>query len=141
MWSRQRGFQRAHIQWCSCREDDQQQVVPVCAHYRESIIVHKPYITGQERTAASLRARVLTPIVCTFYSGTTDSILTSCITVVCGMVPAWHPAVGASSAEVRAVEKIIDAPLLSMQDFYFTRLTQMPPELSPLIPPQPPKRD
>ncbi len=68
------------------------------------------------------RARAPTPIMCTFYRGTTESILTSCITV-------WYGACNASCRKslqrmVRAAEKIVGVFLLSLQDIYSTRLTR-----------------
>ncbi len=68
------------------------------------------------------RARALASIMCTFYRGTIESILTSCITV-------WYGACNASCRKtlqriVRAAEKIIGVSLLSLQDIYGTRLTR-----------------
>ncbi len=68
------------------------------------------------------RARAPTPIMCTFYRGTIESILTSCITV-------WYGACNASCRKslqriVRAAEKIIGVSLPSLQDIYSTRLTR-----------------
>ncbi len=68
------------------------------------------------------RARALAPIVCTFYRGTIESILTSCITV-------WYGACNASCRKslqriVRAAEKIVCVSLPSLQDIYSTRLTR-----------------
>ncbi len=68
------------------------------------------------------RARAPTPIMCTFYRGTIESILTSCITVRYGTCNAscrkslqWI---------VRAAEKIVGVSLPSLQDIYRTRLTR-----------------
>ncbi len=66
------------------------------------------------------RARAPAPIMCTFYRGTIESILTSCITV------------GACNAScrkslqriVRAAEKIVGVSLPSLQDIYSTSLTR-----------------
>ncbi len=68
------------------------------------------------------RARAPTPIMCTFYRGTIESILTSCITV-------WYGACNASCRKslqwtVRAAEKIVGVSLPSLQDIYSTRLTR-----------------
>ncbi|KAL0149801.1 hypothetical protein M9458_054849 [Cirrhinus mrigala] len=68
------------------------------------------------------RARAPVLIMCTFYRGTIESILTSCITV-------WFGACNASCRKtlqriVRAAEKIIGLPLPSLQDIYSTRLTR-----------------
>ncbi len=67
------------------------------------------------------RARAPTPIMCTFYRGTIESILTSCITV-------WYGACNASCRKslqriVRAAEKIVGVSLPSLQDIYSTCLT------------------
>ncbi len=68
------------------------------------------------------RARAPAPIMCTFYSGTIESILTSCITV-------WYGSCNASCRKslqriVRAAEKIVGVSLPSLQDIYSTRLTR-----------------
>ncbi len=68
------------------------------------------------------RARAPAPIMCTFYRGTIESILTSCITV-------WYGACNASCRKslqriVRAAEKIVGVSLPSLQDIYNTRLTR-----------------
>ncbi len=68
------------------------------------------------------RARAPAPIMCTFYRGTIESILTSCITV-------WFGACNASCRKslqriVRAAEKIVGVSLPSLQDIYSTRLTR-----------------
>ncbi len=68
------------------------------------------------------RARAPIPIMCTFYRGTIESILTSCITV-------WYGACNASCRKslqriVRAAEKIVGVSLPSLQDIYSTRLTR-----------------
>ncbi|TKS65348.1 putative RNA-directed DNA polymerase from transposon BS [Collichthys lucidus] len=68
------------------------------------------------------RARAPVPILKTFYRGTTESILTSCITV-------WYGSCTASCKKtlqriVRAAERIIGAPLPSLQDIYSTRLAR-----------------
>ncbi len=68
------------------------------------------------------RARAPVPIKCTFYRGTIESILTSCITV-------WYGACNASCRKtlqriVRAAEKIVGVSLPSFQDIYSTRLTR-----------------
>ncbi len=68
------------------------------------------------------RARAPAPIMCTFYRGTIESILTSCITV-------WYGACNASCRKslqriVRAAEKIVGVSLPSLQDIYTTRLTR-----------------
>ncbi len=68
------------------------------------------------------RARAPAPIMCTFYRGTIETILTSCITV-------WYGACNASCHKslqriVRAAEKIVGVSLPSLQDIYNTRLTR-----------------
>ncbi|KAL0195129.1 hypothetical protein M9458_008701, partial [Cirrhinus mrigala] len=68
------------------------------------------------------RARAPAPIMYTFYRGTIESILTSCITV-------WFGACNASCQKslqciVRAAKRIIGVPLPSLQDIYSTRLTK-----------------
>uniref|UniRef100_A0A9J8CRL9 Alkylated DNA repair protein AlkB homologue 8 N-terminal domain-containing protein n=1 Tax=Cyprinus carpio carpio TaxID=630221 RepID=A0A9J8CRL9_CYPCA len=68
------------------------------------------------------RARAPPPIMYTFYRGTIESILTSCITV-------WYGACNASCQKtlqriVRAAEKIIGVSLPSLQDIYGIRLTR-----------------
>ncbi len=82
--------------------------------------------TGQESTAASLlppqTQKSQSPIMCTFYRGTIESILTSCITV-------WYGACNVSCRKslqriVRAAEKIVGVSLPSLQDIYSTRLTR-----------------
>ncbi len=60
--------------------------------------------------------------MCTFYRGTIESILTSCITV-------WYGACNASCRKtlqriVRAAEKIVGVSLPSLQDIYSTHLTR-----------------
>uniref|UniRef100_A0A9J8CAM1 Reverse transcriptase domain-containing protein n=1 Tax=Cyprinus carpio carpio TaxID=630221 RepID=A0A9J8CAM1_CYPCA len=67
------------------------------------------------------RARAPAHIMCTFYRGTIESILTSCISV-------RYDACNASCRKtlqrtVRAVEKIVGVSLPSLQDIYRTRLT------------------
>ncbi len=67
------------------------------------------------------RARALAPIMCTFYRGTIESILTSCITV-------WYGACNASCRKtlqriVRAAENIVGVTLPSLQDIYSTHPT------------------
>uniref|UniRef100_A0A9J8BX17 Reverse transcriptase domain-containing protein n=1 Tax=Cyprinus carpio carpio TaxID=630221 RepID=A0A9J8BX17_CYPCA len=71
------------------------------------------------------RARAPAPIMCTFYRGTIESILTSCITV-------WYGACNASCRKtlqgiVRAAEKIIGVSLPSLQKIYGIRLTRKVP--------------
>lgn len=68
------------------------------------------------------RARAPAPIMYTFYRGTIESILTSCITV-------WFGTCNASCRKtlqriVRTAEKIIGVSLPSLQDIYSTRLTR-----------------
>ncbi|KAL0159464.1 hypothetical protein M9458_043189, partial [Cirrhinus mrigala] len=68
------------------------------------------------------RARAPAPIMYTFYRGTIENILTSCITV-------WFGACNASCQKtlqriVKAAERIIGVPLPSLQDIYSTRLTK-----------------
>ncbi len=96
--------------------------------------------TGQESTTASLlppqtqKSQSPDPIICTFYRGTIESILTSCITV-------WYGACNASCRKslqqiVRAAEKIVGVSLPSLQDIYSTRLTAKPSALQVI--PHPP---
>ncbi len=68
------------------------------------------------------RARAPAPIMCTFYRGTIEIILTSCITM-------WYGACNASCRKtlqwiVRGAEKIVGVSLPSLQDIYSTRLTR-----------------
>ena len=68
------------------------------------------------------RASATPPIMHTFYRGTIESILSSCITV-------WYGACNASCRKtlqriVRAAERIIGVSLPSLQDIYATRLTR-----------------
>lgn len=68
------------------------------------------------------RARAPPSIMYSFYRGTIESILSSCITV-------WYGACNASGRKtlqriVRAAEKIIGVSLPSLQDIYGTRLTR-----------------
>ncbi|KAM7374814.1 hypothetical protein PAMP_007451 [Pampus punctatissimus] len=68
------------------------------------------------------RARAPVPILKSFYRGTTESILSTCITV-------WYGSCTASCKNtlqriVRAAERIIGAPLPSLQDIYSTRLAR-----------------
>ncbi len=68
------------------------------------------------------RARAPASIMFTFYRGTIESILTSCITV-------WYGACNTSCRKtlqriVRAAEKIVGVSLPSLQDIYSTRLTR-----------------
>ncbi len=68
------------------------------------------------------RARAPASIMCTFYRGTIESLLTSCITV-------WYGTCNASCRKslrrrVRAAEKIVGVSLPSLQDIYSTRLTR-----------------
>ncbi|KAI3361784.1 hypothetical protein L3Q82_002121 [Scortum barcoo] len=87
------------------------------------------HITGQESTAARLyflrklkRASAPPPIMTTFYRGTIESILTSCITVWGGSYTVHNRK--ALQRIVRTAERIIGVPLPSLQDLYTTRLTQ-----------------
>ncbi len=68
------------------------------------------------------RTRAPASIMCTFYRGTIESILTSCITV-------WYGACTTSYRKtlqriVRAAENIVGVSLPSLQDIYSTRLTR-----------------
>ncbi len=70
------------------------------------------------------RARAPASIMCTFYRGTIESILTSCITV-------WYGACNASCRKtlqriVRAAEKIVGVSLPSLQDIYSTFFSLLP---------------
>ncbi len=71
------------------------------------------------------RARAPAPIMCTFYRGTIESILTSCITV-------WYGTCNVSCRKshqriVRAAEKIVGVSLPSLKDIYNTSLTRKRP--------------
>ncbi|KAM8822285.1 uncharacterized protein ACB058_021512 [Synchiropus picturatus] len=68
------------------------------------------------------RAGVPSPIMCTFYRGTIESVLTSCITV-------WFVSCTIACRKtlqrvVKTAEKIIGVPLPSLLDIYQTRLTR-----------------
>uniref|UniRef100_A0A8C2GHX3 Reverse transcriptase domain-containing protein n=1 Tax=Cyprinus carpio TaxID=7962 RepID=A0A8C2GHX3_CYPCA len=68
------------------------------------------------------RARAPAPIMCTFYRGTIENILMSCIT-------AWYGTCNASCRKtlqriVRTTEKIIVVSLPSLQNIYGTHLTR-----------------
>ena len=68
------------------------------------------------------KAKAPAPIMRSFYRGTIESILSSCITV-------WHGGLTASCRRtlqrtVRTAEKIVGAPLPSIQDIYDTRLSR-----------------
>uniref|UniRef100_A0A9J8D6D0 Reverse transcriptase domain-containing protein n=1 Tax=Cyprinus carpio carpio TaxID=630221 RepID=A0A9J8D6D0_CYPCA len=78
------------------------------------------------------RARAPAPIMCTFYRGTIESILTSCINV-------WYSTCSASCRKtfqriLRAAEKIVGVSLPSLKDIYGTCLT-VKPSASQVIPP------
>ncbi len=101
-------------------------IITVIMHYNSS----GESSAVAESTAASLlppqtqksQSPAPTPIMCTFYRGTIESILTSCITV-------WYGACNASCRKslqriVRAAEKIVGVSLPSLQDIYITRLTR-----------------
>ncbi|KAL0194736.1 hypothetical protein M9458_008308, partial [Cirrhinus mrigala] len=83
----------------------------------------KHQICAMKKSKRKLRrARALAPIMYTFYRGTIESILTSCITV-------WFGACNASCQKtlqriVKAAERIIGVPLPSLQVIYSTRLTK-----------------
>ncbi len=115
-------------QRCDCGESEQHQVSWVYTSQRT--------ISWTNNTAALAkkaqqrlyflhklrRARAPAPIMCTFYRGPIESILTSCITV-------WYGACNASCRKsllriMRAAEKIVGVSLLSLQDIYSTRLTR-----------------
>ncbi len=68
------------------------------------------------------RARAPPPIMCTFYRGTMESILTSCIAVWGGSCTDYNRK--ALQRIVNTAGKIIGAPLPSLQDIYITRLTR-----------------
>ncbi|XP_067372150.1 uncharacterized protein [Channa argus] len=68
------------------------------------------------------RARAPPPIMCTFYRGTIESILMSCITVLYGSCNASCRKT--LQRIVRSAEKIIGVSLPSLQDIYGTRLTR-----------------
>lgn len=68
------------------------------------------------------RASAQPPIMTTFYRGTIESILTSCITVWGGSCTEYNRK--ALQRIVRTAERIIGVPLPSLQDLYTTRLTR-----------------
>ncbi|KAI3366905.1 hypothetical protein L3Q82_009549 [Scortum barcoo] len=68
------------------------------------------------------RASAPPPIMTTFYRGTIESILTTCITVWGGSYTVHNRK--ALQRIVRTAERIIGVPLPSLQDLYTTRLTQ-----------------
>ncbi|KAI3354593.1 hypothetical protein L3Q82_019099 [Scortum barcoo] len=68
------------------------------------------------------RASAPPPIMTTFYRGTIESILTSCITVWGGSYTVHNRK--ALQRIVRTAERIIGVPLPSLQDLYTTRLTR-----------------
>ena len=67
-------------------------------------------------------ARAPPAIMTTFYRGTIESIITSCITVWGGSCTDYNRK--ALQRIVNTAEKIIKAPLPSLQDIYTTRLTR-----------------
>ncbi len=102
--------------------------VPGCAHHRGPLLDYNTAALAKKAQQRLYflrklrRARAPTPIMCTFYRGTIESILTSCITV-------WYGACNASCRKslqriVRAAEKIVGVSLPSLQDIYSTRLTR-----------------
>ncbi|KAI3371234.1 hypothetical protein L3Q82_023539 [Scortum barcoo] len=68
------------------------------------------------------RASAPPPIMTTFYRGTIESILTTCITVWGGSYTVHNRK--ALQRIVRTAERIIGVPLPSLQDLYTTRLTR-----------------
>ncbi|KAI3374360.1 hypothetical protein L3Q82_005961 [Scortum barcoo] len=68
------------------------------------------------------RASAPPPIMTTFYRGTIESILTTCITVWGGSYTVHNRK--ALQHIVRTAERIIGVPLPSLQDLYTTRLTR-----------------
>lgn len=68
------------------------------------------------------RASAPPPIVCTFYRGTIESILTSCITVWGGSCTDYNRK--ALQRIVNTAGRIIGTPLPSLKDIYTTRLTR-----------------
>ncbi len=78
------------------------------------------------------RARAPAPIMCTFYRGTIESILTSCITVVVWRLQRVLPQVPSTDSE--SSWEIVGVSLPSLQDIYSTRLTRKPSALQ-VIPP------
>uniref|UniRef100_A0A3Q3GD57 Reverse transcriptase domain-containing protein n=1 Tax=Labrus bergylta TaxID=56723 RepID=A0A3Q3GD57_9LABR len=68
------------------------------------------------------RARAPPSIMCSFYRGTIESILTSCITVWLGSCTAANRKT--LQRTVKAAERIIGVPLPSLLDLYGTRLTR-----------------
>ncbi len=97
-------------QWCDRGESEQHQV-PGCTHHEDLSWTNNTAALAKkaQRRLYFLRklrrARAPAPIMCTFYRGTIESILTSCITV-------WYGACNASCRKslqriVRAAEKIV----------------------------------
>ncbi len=114
-------------QWCDRGESEQHQV-PGCTHHRGPLLDNNTAALAKKAQQRLYflrklrRARAPAPIMCTFYRGTIESILTSCITV-------WYGACNASCRKslqriVRAAEKIVGVSLPSLQDIYNTRLTR-----------------
>lgn len=68
------------------------------------------------------RASAPPPIMCTFYRGTIESILTSCITVWGGSCTDYNRK--ALQRIVNTAGRIIGTPLPSLKDIYTTRLTR-----------------
>uniref|UniRef100_A0A669CU71 Reverse transcriptase domain-containing protein n=1 Tax=Oreochromis niloticus TaxID=8128 RepID=A0A669CU71_ORENI len=68
------------------------------------------------------RASAPPPILTTFYRGTIESILSSCITVWGGSCTDYNRK--ALQRIVRTAERIVGVPLPSLQDIYTTRLTR-----------------
>ncbi|KAK0154404.1 hypothetical protein N1851_003513 [Merluccius polli] len=93
---------------------------------RGPLLDHQYCITGEEQRLYFLRklkrAQAPPPIMCTFYRGTIESILSSCITVWGGSCTEYSRK--ALQRIVNTAGKIIGAPLPSLQDTYITRLTR-----------------
>ncbi len=114
-------------QWCDRGESEQHQV-PGCTHHRGPLLDQQHCSTSQESTTASLlppqtkKSQSPAPIMCTFYRGTIESILTSCITV-------WYGACNAScrkslQGEWEQLRRSLVSLSPSLQDIYNTRLTR-----------------
>ncbi len=126
-------------QWCDRGESEQHQV-PGCTHHRGPLLDQQTLQALAKKAQQRLyflhklrRARAPAPIMCTFYRGTIESILTSCITV-------WYGACNTSFRKslqriVRAAEKIVGVSLPSLQDHLQQPVSPAKPSALQVIPP------
>lgn len=98
------------------------QIIPGCASYRRPFLGHQHCIASQEGSTAFVfsqetkESQSPTPIMCSFYRGTVESILTRCITVWYG---AW------TSSCRRSLQRIVRAATLpSLEDMSHTKSPQ-----------------